>query len=64
MEFLRGWARKWRNEETVTGISSTVIQVVSRIYNGNQEWVDYEMAEIKFACEEERAAKAKHAGTQ
>ncbi|GMT31241.1 hypothetical protein PFISCL1PPCAC_22538, partial [Pristionchus fissidentatus] len=36
--------------------------VVSRIYNDDAAWVDYEMAEIKFACEEERAAKAMHAG--
>ncbi|GMR57322.1 hypothetical protein PMAYCL1PPCAC_27517, partial [Pristionchus mayeri] len=36
--------------------------VVSRIYSGNCEWVEYEMAEIKFACEEERTAKEKHAG--
>lgn len=37
-------------------------EVLTRIYNGHTEWVDYEMNEISFSYEEEIRAKAEHAG--
>lgn len=37
-------------------------EVLTRIYNGHTEWVDYEMNEISFSYEEELRAKAEHAG--
>lgn len=37
-------------------------EVLTRIYNGHTEWVDYEMNEISFSYEEELRAKAENAG--
>ncbi|CAP29331.2 Protein CBR-HMIT-1.3 [Caenorhabditis briggsae] len=37
-------------------------EVLTRIYNGHTEWVDYEINEISFSYEEELRAKAEHAG--
>lgn len=37
-------------------------EVLTRIYNGHTEWVDYEINEISFSYEEELRAKADHSG--
>uniref|UniRef100_A0A8R1I3M9 MFS domain-containing protein n=2 Tax=Caenorhabditis japonica TaxID=281687 RepID=A0A8R1I3M9_CAEJA len=37
-------------------------EVLTKIYNGHSEWVDYEINEISFSYEEELRAKQEHAG--
>lgn len=37
-------------------------KVLDRIYNGQEDWIRYEMEEIKSTYEEERKAKLEHGG--
>lgn len=37
-------------------------QVLSRIYNGDEEWIEYEMEELKATHEAEERSKAEYGG--
>jgi MFS transporter, SP family, solute carrier family 2 (myo-inositol transporter), member 13 len=39
-----------------------IFQVLKKIYNGDEEWIDYEMEEIKMSHEQQEREKAEHGG--
>ncbi|VDO86244.1 unnamed protein product [Heligmosomoides polygyrus] len=50
---------RWLYEHGKTGET----EVLKKIYNGDEEWIKYEMAEIKYGHRMERIAKEENAGT-